>query len=149
MAEKVIDYIAGIMRTGFGLRGSAVLGVGEVQTSENAMIITDKRVLFITAPIPGAEKIIASTDIPMWQWLAARKDIDNKTREMISSMSVEDIANSNPKNFWVEYSEIEKIDFGRLSRSIEIIKRDSKKLKYSIRDKADFEKAKTILKKFL
>lgn len=143
--EKIIDYIAGIMKVGgSGIRGYEVLGAGKVITSENAMIITDKRILFITVPMPGAETIVAGFDIPAWQWLAAKKDIESKTKEMINSKSLEDILRSNSKNFYVGYNEIEKVKFGRFSRVIEIIKIDKKKLKYMIRDKNDFEKLKLI-----
>ena len=147
--EKVIGYIAGIMRTGFHLRGTSVLSVGKVYTPENAMIITNKRIIFITVPLPGAGKIIANVDISMWQWLLAKKDIENKLKEMIESMPIEEILQSDPKNFFIPYDEIQKIKFGRISRSIKIIKKDGKKLSYSIRDKNDFAKAKSLFKNLL
>src|SRR3989344_7477901 len=128
--EKILDYIAGIMKIGFGIRGFEILGVGKIITSENSMIITDKRIIFVTVPLPGAEITISGVDIPMWQWLIAKKDIENKLKEMINSMSVKEIISSNSKNFYIDYGEIEKIKFGKFSRNIEIIKHNRKRLKY-------------------
>lgn len=142
--EKIIDYIAGIMRT-FHIRGYGVLGVGKIVTPENAIIITNKRIIFVVVPLPGGERIVAGVDIPMWQWLLAKKDIENKLKEMINSMSIESIIHSNPKNYWINYNEIEKIKFSKFSsRNIEIVKRDGKKLKYAIRDKKDLKKIELI-----
>ena len=151
--EKIIDYIAGIMRAGFGVRGYEVLGVGKVITSENAMLFTSKGILFITVPLPGAETMVSGVDIPMWQWLLAKKDIESKTKEMISSMSAERILKSNPKNYYVSYEEIKAVKFGWKflffsSTTISITRNDGKTLKYTIRDKQDFERAKVILKRF-
>ena len=146
--EKIITYIAGIMRTGFGIRGKSILGVGEIYNSENAMIITNKRILLITVPVPGAETTIEGIDIPMWQWLLAKKDIKNKTKEMIKSMSIADILRSNRKNFFIDYNDIKTIKFGNISRSIKIIRKDGKKFEYAIRDKRDFERAKKIFVNF-
>ncbi|RLJ08231.1 MAG: hypothetical protein DRP12_00975 [Candidatus Aenigmatarchaeota archaeon] len=146
--EEIIDYIAGIMRSGRSLYGYEVLGVGKVLAPENAMIITNKRIIFIVVPLPGAEKIIGGTIIPMWQWLLAKKDIESKLKEMISTMPIENIIRSHPKNFWIDYGKIKEIKFGRFSKTIKIIRHDGEKLKYAIREKKDFEKAKAILQKF-
>ncbi len=145
--EKIVDYLAGIMEVMGGgsiARGYEFLGAGKIITSENAAIITNQRIIFITVPIPGAETMVMGIDIPMWEWIAAKKEIENKLKEMLSSMTIEQILNSNPKNFYVDYSNIERIKFGNFTHSIKIFKRDGKKLKYSIRDVDDFQKAKQL-----
>ena len=147
--EKVINYIAGIMRTGMGSGSSSVLGVGKVSHPENAIVITNKRIVLVFVPIAGADKIIDGADINVWQWLLAKKDIENKLKNMLSSMSIVDILKSDGRNFAIDYNNIERIKFGNISKSIEIITKDRKKFKYSIRDKKDFEKAKTLFQNFI
>ncbi len=150
--DEIIDYVAGIMRTmGSGThsaRGYEFLGAGKVITSENAMIFTDKRILFITAPVPGAETMVSGVDIPMWEWLLDKNGIESEVEEMVNSMTIEEIAASNPKNFWINYDEIARVKFGKHSQNIKIIKKDGKKLKYAIRDKDDFEKVKSLLSQY-
>ena len=146
--EKIINSIAGIMRTGVGSGSTSVLGVGEVSHPENAMVITNKRILLIFVPIAGADKIIDGADINVWQWLLAKKDIENKLRNMLNSMAIVDILRSDRRNFSIDYNNIERVKFGNISKSIEIITKDGKKFKYSIRDKKDFEKAKTLFQNF-
>ncbi|KKQ43391.1 MAG: hypothetical protein US60_C0003G0035 [Microgenomates group bacterium GW2011_GWC1_37_8] len=71
--EKVIDYIVGIMRTGLELREAAYLGTGKIRHPENALLVTDHQIIFIVVPVKGADKLIAETDIAMWQWLLSKK----------------------------------------------------------------------------
>jgi hypothetical protein len=143
-SEKVIGHIAGIMRSGWASRSYEFYGTGQVKTSENAMVITDRRILFITVPLPGADKIVAGTSIPSLQWLIAKKDIEDKLEEMISSMSLEDIFQTNPRNFSINLNEIKKVQIGRHSQALKFVTQDNKKYSYSIRDKEDFIRAKEI-----
>jgi hypothetical protein len=147
--EKVKDYIAGIMRTDFKVRSYEVLGAGSVIMSENAMIITDRHILMITVPLPGAEKVVDGTDLSMWQWLAAKKDIESKLKEMISDMPVNEIAQTNPKNYALELTDIKKVGTPRFQQTLAFTTMDNKKYSYSIRDKADYEKAKSIFASYL
>lgn len=75
--EKIVGYITGIMRTASGLKIRAIPfpAVGEVRSPENAIIITNKNILFIVVPLPGADKNLDGFDIPMMEWLTAEKDI--------------------------------------------------------------------------
>ena len=56
MAEKIILCISGIIKTVSS--EYEILGVGEMKNPENAMIITDKRVILLTVPMSGSGKVI-------------------------------------------------------------------------------------------
>lgn len=151
--EKIVDYITGIMRVGIlpegKIYGKGWLGVGEINFPENALILTNYRVAFIKVPVAGAGKLIADTNISMWQWILAKKDIENKLKEMMASQSLQEILNCSEKNFSLRFEEIKEIKLSKISQSIIFISKDNKKYEYSIRDKKDFEKAKVIFKRFL
>jgi hypothetical protein len=106
--ENIVGYIAGVMKAGFHIRGYSFLGTGKVYDPENAIVITNKRVLFITVPMPGGDKMIANIDVPLLQSLIARKDIENKLKEMLSSMPLKQILESHPKNYFINILDIKK-----------------------------------------
>ena len=150
MTEKIIAHIAGIMRTGFHLRGSAVLGTGKIRTAENAMLITDKRIIFVVVPVKGAETIVASTDIAMWQYMLSKKGIEEKLKTWMKGKSPQTLLKSNPKNYAIELKDIQKVKFNKFfNRGVVFMKKDGTKRSYAIRDKADLERAKKLFANFL
>jgi len=147
--EKIIDFVAGVTATGFTGRGFGWLGKGEMAFPQNAIIITNKRIAFITVPVLGAEKIVGSTVVGIWQYLLAKKDIENKLKEMMASQPLEKILQGHPKNFSIRFEEIKKIKMNSFQLKITFITKDNKKYSYSTRDKKDFERAKEIFRNFL
>lgn len=151
-SEKIIYYVAGIMSALGGskiLRSSEFLGVGKVYTPENTMVITNRRIVFLVIPMPGGNKTISGIDIPMWQFILARDEIEKKSKEILSSKPLDEIINSNQKNFFVNLSEIKKVKFGFFTSTIKIYLKNGKSLKYSLRSKEDFKNVKKILKNFV
>ncbi len=104
--EKIIGYIASILRLGnpfLPFRTFAYIGVGNIRTPENAIIKTNKRICFVAIPMPAGDKVMTAgrfrVDVPLLQWLAAKKEIENKTKEIISKMTVEEIMQIHPNNY--------------------------------------------------
>ena len=145
--EKVEGFIAGIMPTGFGLYGTEFLGVGKVKRTENALIKTNKRVLIITVPMTGSDKIIAGVALPIMQIAFNKKGIENKLKEMLFSLSLEKILEMNPRNFEIGLSEIKEVKINKFFKWITFIA-GGKKYKYGMRSKKDFEKAKEMFNGF-
>lgn len=145
--EKVISYIAGIMNAG-GFTDWSILGKGKMFHPETTMIITNKRLLLIAVPLPGAGQVIGTTNISIWQLILARKDIEKKLKEMLSSMSLRQIMNSNEKNYAINLADIKKVKLTIFKKLI-IITRSGKKYKYYIRDKNDQKRVKEIFKEFM
>lgn len=147
-AEKIIATISGIMNAG-GLTEYSFLGKGKVFRPENAMIITNARIILVLVPLPGAGEVIGSTNISLWQLLLAKKDIENKLKQMIRTMTLQQIIKSNPANYFIDFADIQKAKISFLLKNLVIKTKQGKTYKYSIRDKADREKAKEILKQFM
>lgn len=125
------------MRSGLGIRGFEILGRGKNLMPENAMIITNKRVYFVTVPVDGANTMVSGTDIGMWQWILSSNDIKNKINEMLEKGELNNLLNSSDANHFIELGN-SKISSGtNLTQKI-CFKGSSGKLCYSIRDKSDF-----------
>lgn len=135
--EQINLIIGGIMRTGLGIRGYEILGRGKNLTPENAMIITNKRVYFVTVPVAGAETMVSGTDIGMWQWVLSSKDIKNKLDDMVEKGELSNLLNSSDANYFVDLDNSEISAGTNLTQKI-CFKANSKKICYSIRDKSDF-----------
>jgi hypothetical protein len=95
--ENILFTVAGIIRNG-KVRGHEFLGAGKIRNPENSLIVTNQRILFVYAPLPGGDKLIAGADIGHLQWLAMRGKVQEKLNEMISSMSLDEILNSSQSN---------------------------------------------------
>ncbi|MFY9484817.1 MAG: hypothetical protein WAP74_04360 [Patescibacteria group bacterium] len=147
--EKVVDYIPGIIKTGFGLRGYEVLGAGKILDSENLMLLTNASVLFVTIPLPGGDKIIQAIDIPMWQWLAASKEIDQKAKDLISSYSLMQMQQLNMIRAGVALQTLDRVKINNIFGSITFVTKTGEKYSYSIRNKENREKAKNLFAQFL
>lgn len=151
--EKIVDSIGGIILLGWQRRFKElvpVVGVRKTYTSENALILTNKRVLFITVPIPGVEMATNELYFPDAQWLLVVNEIKEKLKAMIKKQSLKEIANANENNYDLELSEIEKLEFVT-SFFIPFIqfRANGKTYFYAIREKESLEKAKQMFKNFI
>ena len=149
--EKVLDYVAGILwggGSGGRIYSYEVLGKGKILRPENAMIVTNQRVLFIVVPLPGADQVIAGTNIGMWQWVTQAKEIEKKLKKLLSSKTIPAILKMHEKNYFVNLSDIEKVKLGFITKKLIIKTKDKKRYTYSIRIKEDREKIKKIFKNY-
>ncbi len=141
--EKVIDYIVGIMRTGFGLRGFEFLGVGNINNPENALLVTDRQVIFIVIPVQGADKLIGGSYIGMWQWLLSKKNLEEKLKSLLASDQLKKVINLYPTNFSINKNNLVVRFGGKFNQTICFISGE-RKFCYALRDKKDYLKAKNI-----
>lgn len=146
--EVLVDCIAGIMNAK-GATSYSFLGKGKVFHPENAMIITNKRIILVLVPLPGAGEVVGSTNISLWQLMLAKKEIEKKLKQMLATMSLQQIIESNPKNYSIDISNIKKAKFAFLTQNLVLTTKDNQTYKYSIKDKKDREKAKNIFKQFM
>ena len=146
--EKLIAQIPGIMSAGTYGAGYSFLGTGKRFHAENAMIITNKRILFIVVPVAGAGKMIGDVDTSTFQWLLAAKNIGEKLNSMLKSMSLQKILNSDARNFAINQDEIKKIKISFLG-NLTFVLTNGKRLKYGIRQKEDREKARELFRDYM
>lgn len=143
--EALRGTVAGIMRIGASLGGYSLLGTGRIKATENALLVTDRNILAVTVPLPGAGRIMSGTNISMWQWLMSAQKIKDWLSAHTTILS--EMLNRLSVNQITSWSEIEKIDFDDSSQSVIMHKLADSELRYSIRDKDEYTKAKELFKK--
>ncbi|PKM93466.1 MAG: hypothetical protein CVU84_15905 [Firmicutes bacterium HGW-Firmicutes-1] len=142
--EILRDYIAGIWRYGKGAGSYGVLGVGKNMTPENSLLITNKNIFAITVPLEGAGVVAAGTDISKWQWLNMQKEIEGLLKEMLDTMTLENLINSCVNCIQIPKHTVKNIKMSDISNGVSIVTIDKKKYSYSIREKEDYARAKII-----
>jgi len=147
VGETLQAYIPAIMYTGF--RMMPALGTGDLPHPENALLLTDQHLLFIFVPLLGADKVIQNQNIGQFDWMAASADIQNKLDQMLSSMSIEQIYQSYPKNFGIALDNLDSVSFSNFPIATTFKTKDGKKYSYSIRNPEDVEKAKQLFANFI
>ncbi|GEM_PF-3514190 len=151
--EKLVGYIPGVTFNGSRpLQISAkisIFDVGTVIRSENAILVSNKRLLFITVPLPGAGKIIG-WNFTMLQWFFAKKDMSKYLEELLATMTLKDIAGKYC-NFALNFNDVEEMRFIDKflfinSKNIRFNFKDGTVIQYIVGDLKEFNKSKDLLK---
>jgi len=142
--EKITGIIAGILKTGFGIRSNFSFFKAQVNINnpENAIILTDKHIHFIWIPIFGTDQNINGVDLGVFDFVAQRKVILGKLNQMIATMTLPQILQSDDRNFSLLLSNIQKVTSSDFQHKITFITNDNQKYSYSIRDSEDYQKLK-------
>ena len=87
--EKFMASFFGVIYTAYQLKdslkpaGYSYLGGGEYAYLENSMVVTDKRLLLLQIPMPGADKIVGGTVYTLENVFFNRQELIKKGRELI------------------------------------------------------------------
>lgn len=143
--EKLIGYASGIMRSGWR-GGFAVLGSGQIKSTENALIVTSKQIYFITVPMEGAGKIVSGTDISTVQWMLSQEKIKTTLEDLINSHNLQGVLDSVTVNSSLPLANIDAVEpNGTLTITFKT--KDGQKLVYNFLKKEEYEKAASICAK--
>jgi hypothetical protein len=113
--EKIVGTLFGIMNR--KRRGVAFLGVGKTTKPENALLITDSRLLFVEIPIAGGNKIVDGTTYSDMNFFWNRGEIREKGQRMVESMSLEEIAKQYGV-IQVPFDDIAKLNLGKMEFTV-------------------------------
>jgi len=89
--EKLLFHLGGITKTGFANYGVAILGAGTNKHPENAILVTNKRIIFIYVPFEYGDKFVDGVDVHGMQFMFAQKAIDEKLESIVNSETLEKI----------------------------------------------------------
>jgi len=135
--EKIITSIPGVMALGWRSRSISFQGYGSHNAPENSLIVTNKRIIFATAPVFGAGKIIYGINFTAFYYWFGRRFVKKKLEEPIQYNTLDQILSSNKKNFEILLQNITNIETKR--KKITFFMNDNQKFKYLIRSKKDME----------
>lgn len=142
--EKVLGTVADIMRIGHR-GGYAVLGTGSVRASENALIVTDKNIYAVTVPMAGAGKIVAGSDISLWQWMLGGKKIREKLNAIMSGGTLQTALDSMLVNQKISRADVRRSNSDDTNRTFYVFTHSGAELQYSALMGDEYQKAKTLL----
>jgi hypothetical protein len=146
--EKAEGAVYGIIKR---MRsGSGFLGVGKIKNPENALLITNRRIIFFLVPMAGAGKFVDEVDFTQIQNLFAKKKIKERGQKMVSSKNPAQILSANKSNFALSFSDIKKIKIKSFfGRGLTIEMNDGKKWAYTLYNKEDIKTLKKKLSKYV
>jgi hypothetical protein len=104
VGEKILGGIFGIMKvtqnlSEFQKMGISILGVGQNFFPENAMIITNKRILFVLLSVTGGDKIVGSMNYAQMNFFFNREEIEKTGQKMLAKDSLKDFLNITNRKF--------------------------------------------------
>ena len=144
--EKVLGTMVGIMTPGW--QG----GFGcYIKNPQNAMIITTRHVVLLFVPLPGGDVMVDGADLRYGYFMFGKKKLEEKLSEMLSSMSLEEIINSDADNIVLSRDDLQPVQppgsFGPFkSAALTLITKDGQKYSYYFRDQSDLAKAVQLLR---
>jgi hypothetical protein len=138
--EKVIASLAPVYRLQTSYSGPS--GVSAEKYTENTIILTDKRIIFITIPLPGQGLIISGGSQDMWNDMLKRNTIKELALKALDLLKNGDTLDHFPNDYWINRDAIQQSEYLKSigptkfawagAMGFKVI--DSKKLRYSIVD---------------
>jgi hypothetical protein len=135
--ETILSMATGIEHTGWR---SESLGVCEIKYPHNAVIVTDKNLFLLFVPLPGADVTVEGTDMGRYYFTFGKKKIEAKLQEMLSTMSLEQIVNSDQRNMVFPRTDLQPLktpwEFGFLKcTTLKFAAKSGEKHAYFFRDR--------------
>ena len=143
--EKVLGSVSGLLNA--ATTGVAVMGVGKMTDTENALIITTHRLMFIEVPVAGGGNIVGKTNYLYQNIYFNKQEIKTKCDEIVKTMNPQQILNSDLLRKELPYDGIKKAELK--SNLIVLETTDGKKYRYHSSIKEDIDLVKLLLKDYL
>jgi hypothetical protein len=140
--EQISGSVFGVMKTGVGLFGGSFLGSGKTYYPENALLITNYRLLFIQIPITGGDKIAGKTDYVSQNVFFNRSELRQKGEQILKTNSLARILNHASND--VLYKDIRTVTLKHTQIIIE--KFAGEKISYVFMDREYIESLKQLFK---
>jgi hypothetical protein len=138
--EEILGAVYGIMNT--HTTGISILGVGKMNKTENTMLITKDRLLFVQIPVTGGSNIVAGTNYSQQNFFWNRGEIVKKGTEL-SENGLQNLLNSVPYSYEISYEKIKSFVLDKFKVNIETT--EGKKFSYAFMDKENHDLIQNLL----
>ncbi|MHB8395928.1 MAG: hypothetical protein ACYDAZ_01345 [Thermoplasmataceae archaeon] len=143
--ESVIGYATPVYRLQTTATGPGM--VAAEKYTENAIILTDKRIAFLTVPLQGQGLMINGQSTDMWNDLTQRKKIKELTKEAVDKMKSSGGVDHYPNDFWINRTDLKQVGYLKSIRpmkafyggAVKFYLSSGKKFKYAIIDPEDVD----------
>jgi hypothetical protein len=145
--ETLIMGIPAIMRYDLSAGSYSILGTGKSFAPENAFLLTNENIWAVTVPVEGAGKVISNAEINKWNWTVGAKDIEERFKQMIESMSLKELILSCESHKRIANKDITWWKAEDRSHGIHFKTADGKKYAYAVRNLSDYKRLKDHFRK--
>ncbi len=143
--ESVITYLAPIYRYQQNFTGLSQ--VSSERFTENVIAVTDRRVLFFTAALPGQGMIIGGASQDMLNDELKRNSIKQMVADEIEQLRAGKSIDHFPNDFWIDRGSISQVQYLKgvgpvkylYAGALGFIPEGGKKLKYQVVDSTNFD----------
>ncbi len=138
--ESVIASLTPIYRLQMEFTGAS--GVSVEKFTENTILLTSRRVMFITIPLPGQGLLIGGGSQDMWNDMLKRKTIREMASKALETLKGGSTLDHFPNDFYVSRDALEQFQYMKVVGPIKMAYAgavgfrvlDSKKLRYNVVD---------------
>jgi hypothetical protein len=106
--------------------GNAVMGVGKASDAENALVLTNRRMVFIQVPLPGGNNIIGAASFNYMNVMLNRPQLITEGKKLLASGDPQKIVQYIEKTF--SYEDLESVSVK--NKKLEFRTRGGKKYQY-------------------
>lgn len=143
--ESVITYLTPIYRLQQNFTG--VSQVSAERFTENVIAVTDRRVLFFTAALPGQGMLIGGASQDMLNDELKRNTIRQLVADKISQLNTGNPIDHFPNDYWIDRESLAQVQYMKgvgpvkylYAGALGFIPEGGKKLKYQVVDRANFD----------
>lgn len=143
--EKVEGALYGIKRVGKGSGGFSFLGTGKEKSPENALFITNNRLLLVQVPVAGGDKIVGDNSYVSKNFMFNRGEIRETGQQLIKKNSLGEILKFVKEE--ASYADIETVTLQKTKLVIK--KKSGQKLSYFFMDREYIDMLDNLLQEYL
>ncbi len=138
--ERVLGAVYGIMN--LQTSGSSFLGVGKMKKTENTLLITKDRLLFVQIPATGGSNIVGDISYSETNFFWNRNEIRKKGEKLVNS-GLQQLLNSVPLSYEIPYIKIQEMVLDKMK--VKITTTEGKKYSYVFMDREYIDLIKNLL----
>jgi hypothetical protein len=148
--EKILGSVLGITWGGWRTK-MEIMGVGNTNHPENSLFLTNRGIISVVVPVSGAGLSMAGLDFSSMSSAISRGKIEETAKQMMSTMSANQILFANELNYYLPFSSLKGVKFYGLGYkgAVSFEMSDGKKYRYTLwafkykEQRAEIEKALT------
>ncbi|MDS0257169.1 zinc-ribbon domain-containing protein [Thermoplasmatales archaeon AK] len=126
---------------------SGLSGVSVERYTENTIVVTGRRVVFLTVPLSGQGLVLQGSSVDFWNDVLKRKEIEDRSREVMEKLSQGTGIDHYPNDFWISRDQIKEVKYLKVvgpmklgyAGAIKFVLHQGSKLKYNIVQASDVD----------
>ena len=110
--EEIITYASPVYR--LQTSRSGLSNVSVERYTENTIIVTNQRVVFLTCPLPGQGLLLGGGSQDMWNDMLKRRTIQDMAQKRVEELKTGGSSDHFPNDFWIDRNSLTQVDYLRV-----------------------------------